>query len=232
MRRADAANQTLFSYAIRDHFIRLSGKDVDIEKIPVGLKLISKQLKKPFMLKLCTGSLHLGQDDDFDLEFGANFNVNSIKVDEKNKRYFADELALWEKNDNGEPKKLVYALENISKAEDEVFYFIKSDETNRVKYSIDKNFINLKGKNIDFDKLPVSLKLASKKFNRPFKIITCAGSFNLGKDDDFKLEFDADKFKPTSIKVDKDNPKYEMRNNALCYKGGSKVIYEIKPIRK
>ena len=57
-------------------------------------------------------TLYINKDFNANLSFESVNLKLKIKVDPENQKYFADEVALWEKNDKGEPEKLIKIFNN------------------------------------------------------------------------------------------------------------------------
>lgn len=131
-------------------------KNLKISDIPKSL------LKYGCSIEITNGidSLTVDKDDDVKLKISDSCQLKAANVSPENKKYFADEIAVWEKNSNNKPEKLVKVFRQNGTC---------GKNQNQVKYSIEKYKISLEGKNISIQKLPHSLKLISQKFNKPFK---------------------------------------------------------------
>ena len=207
-----------FKYHIWDDKIDLYGKNVDVDKLPVSLKLIARQQGKSLCIRNCSQAFHLGKNDDMDLKFGYLFKPEAVRIDKENTRYFADEIAIWGKDSQGNPKDILKILKKEG--------FCGEGE-NKIEYKVWSSKIDLYGKNINVDKLPVSLKLIARQQGKSLRIRNCSKIFHLGKDDDMDLKF-GDEFSLESIIVDQGNKRYEMRGNVLFDKSNNEKIYEIK----
>ncbi len=131
-------------------------KNLKISDIPQSL------LKYGYSIEITNGieSLTIDKDDDIKLKISDSCQLKTANASPENKKYFADEIAIWEKNSNNEPEKLVKVFRQNG---------VCGKNQNQVKYSIEEDKISLEGKNINTQKLPHSLKLISQKFNKPFQ---------------------------------------------------------------